>query len=62
MHRWQAFGAAFQYLAVRPWGRNLLLKYPGVFRQAVWQAPILFKVYGAGTGARGPHGGSCLPR
>lgn len=31
--RWQAFGAAFQYLAVRPWGRNLLLKYPGVFRR-----------------------------
>lgn len=31
MTLWQGFGAAFQYLAVRPWGRNLLLKYPGLF-------------------------------
>lgn len=28
----QGFGAAFAYLAGRPWGRSLLLKYPRLFR------------------------------
>lgn len=32
--RWQAYGAAFQFLAGRPWGRSLLLGYPRLFRWA----------------------------